>query len=282
MAPAFDSSASISRVSVWRNSGASLRRTSRSTAAPGVTFGRTSFRKRSRNSSTSHSTSIVSSITGAGAVIALLVTVTLASPRAARACSARKVSRVGSAVSMNSVASNEVSFLPFKSASTASNSRSACDACPAADLPPRKRPTSVRTSENDGAPRVLSQTYGTRRARYWLAASVPAGSAPATTVAVTLPKAFGTTCTTPSPGSRPAKCVRPIFSRSLTNLLSRPTKIDGPSRCGSGTSLSIFAIGSVTPVVSRPSRAAMCDAPSASAAPPITMLASVRSGIRSV
>ena len=117
----------------------------------------------------------------------------------------------------------------------------------------------------------------------WLAASVPAASAPATTVAVTLPNAFGTTCTTPSPGCEIVEAGTADLLELLDQRLSRPTRIGlGLRAPGRARLCPCCASGSVMPVVSSPSRAAMCAAPSASAALPTTIVASVRSGIRSV
>ncbi len=101
---------------------------------------------------------------------------------------------------MNSFTSTDSSVFPFNSAAMASISVSIWLACPAAERACRKRLAWSATSCSLIEPRALSQTNGTRRARYDAAASVPATSWPATTVTVAAPKAFGTTCTTPSPG----------------------------------------------------------------------------------
>ena len=75
--------------------------------APAVIFGSTSARSRARKSSTSHGISNVSSMTGVGAVIASLATVTFAFLSALAIRLVRNASSPGSGVSRYSLASND-------------------------------------------------------------------------------------------------------------------------------------------------------------------------------
>ena len=156
------------RRSCWRYSGDSLRRASSVTARPAVTFGSTSARSLVQNSSTSHGTSSVSSMTGVGAVIAWLLTVTLAPLRRACRC-ARQVGDRAPDRPPRETASRRTTRPPC---AAAAGPRRPVELAQRLRRPVRPRSSrrgtsssSVRTSPNDSAPRRLSHTYGTRRAR---------------------------------------------------------------------------------------------------------------------